>query len=208
MKRLNLVALLRETPVVHPTRIEQVIWKADRLTIEVRGHRWWADPGEDEAEGGISLVFTGLEDGCLRPDALVLDDDEALEDLSVIDVSLTPWAQACEWSIYTSGPVAQPERLFALVHDYLAEDGACFGPERFLNGGRSISRFTTIAEMGGSHVATGPACIRDLICAELERQSTPFNLVHSVAGPAPCFLVRLGDSAFLCREAFAEIADA
>lgn len=208
MKRRNLIDLLIDRPVVHPTRIDAVAWRGRQLTIAVRGHRWWASPYEDrQIEGEISLVFNGLENGCLMTDELEPDDDEALEDFEVLPVSGVPWAQACDWSIYCSGPVDDPISLFAKVHDYLRLCDAFVGPEHFLNAAGDISRFVKMAKAGWFLVARGPTCIRDLICAELERQAVPHNVIHTTADAEPQFLVRLGNSAFLCHEALAELSD-
>ena len=59
----------------------------------------------------------------------------------------------------------------------------------------------------GCLVGRGPASIRDLICAELERQAVPHSVVHALGETEPQYLVRLGNSAFLCQEALAELSD-
>lgn len=208
MTRRNLFDLLTERPVVHPTRIDAVTWRGRQLTVAVRGHRWWASPYEDrQTEGAISLVFNGLEDGRLFTDELQPDDDEALEDFEVISVSDVPWAQACDWSIYCSGQIGEPISLFAKVHDYLRLHQAFLGPEHFLNQAADISRFVAMTQAGGFLAGRGPTCIRDLICAELERQGVPHNVVETTADTEPRYLVRLGNSAFLCHEALAELPD-
>lgn len=206
MKRRNLFDLLTDNPVVHPTRIDAVAWRGRQLTIAVRGYRWWASPYEDrQIEGAISLVFNGLGDGRLYTDELEPDDDEGLENFEVVPVSEVPWAQGCDWSIYCSGVIAEPILLFAKVHDYLRMSDAFVGPEHFLNQAADISRFLAMAKTGGFLVGRGPTCIRDLICAELERQAAPHNVVRTTADAVPEYLVRLGNSAFLCQEALAEL---
>jgi hypothetical protein len=208
MKRRNLLDLLTDRPVVHPTRIDAVAWRGSQLTIAVRGHCWWASPYEDQqTEGAISLVFNGLENGRLFTDELEPDDDEALEDFEVIPVSDVPWAQGCDWSIYCSGPIDEPISLYAKVHDYLRLSDAFVGPEHFLNQATDISCFVAMARASGFLVGRGPTCIRDLICAELRRQGVRHNVVHTTADTEPQFLVRLGKSAFLCKEALAELPD-
>jgi hypothetical protein len=208
MKRRNLLDLLSDRPIVHPTRIEAVAWRGRQLTIDVRGHRWWSSPHEDRhAEGAIRLVFSGLEDGCLFTDELQIDDDEALEDFEVVSVSGVPWAQASDWSIYCSGPIGEPISLFAKVHDYLRLKQAFLGAEDFLNQAEVLSGFVTMTQAAGFLVERGPACIRDLICSELERQGVPYNVIQTPVDAEPQYLVRLGNSAFLCQEAVAELAD-
>jgi hypothetical protein len=208
MKRRNLIDLLTDRPIVHPTRIGGVTWRGRQLTISVQGHRWWASPYEDRrAEGGMSLVFNGLENGRLFTDELEPDDDEALEDFEVVSVSKVPWAQACDWSIFCSGPLSEPISLYAKVHDYLRLSDAFVGPERFLNQAGDLSRFVSMAKAAGFLIGRGPICIRDLICVELERQAVPHNVVRTTADAEPQYLVRLGNSAFLCQEAVAEVPD-
>lgn len=206
MKRRNLLELLIDRPVVHPTRIDAITLRGRQLTIAVRGYRWWASAYEDrQTEGEMSLVFHGLEDGCLLTDELGPDDDEALEDFAVMAISDVPWAQARNWSIYCSGPIEEPLSLFAKVHDYLRLNDAFLGAEHFLNQATDISRFVAMTKTGGFLVGSGPTCIRDLICAELDRQAAPHNVIRAAADAEPQFLVRLGNSAFLCQEAVAEL---
>lgn len=208
MKSRDLIELLTDRPIVHPTRIDGVTWSGRKLTIAVRGYRWWESPYTDRnAEGAISLVFDGLGTGRLLTDELDLDDDEALEDLHVRPVSDIPWAQACDWSIYCSGPIGQPLALYGRVNDYLHSNGAFLKPDHFLNQAADLSRFAAMTQNNGFLIGHGPACIRDLICGELERQSVAHNILRTVAATEPKYLIRLGDSAFLCESAVAEIPE-
>jgi hypothetical protein len=206
MKSCDLYELLTERPIVHPTRIDGVSWRGRKLIIAVRGYRWWESPyAERQAEGAMSLVFYDVGGGCLFTDEFDLDDDEALEDFEVRLVSEVPWAQACDWSIYCSGPIVQPLTLYSRVHDYLHLSDAFLTPEHFLNQAADLSRFAAMAQSSGFLVGRGPCCIRDLICDELDRQSVPHNVVRTVGDTEPKFLVRLGRSAFLCESALAEL---
>ena len=81
------------------------------------------------------------------------------------------------------------------------------GAGRFLNQAKDLSRFVAMVQSSGALVGQGPTPIRDLICAELERQRVPHNLVQIVPDVEALYLVRLGDSGFLCQEAFAELPD-
>jgi len=206
--RRNLLDLLTERPIVHPTRIDAVTWMGRQLTIAVSGHPWWASAYEGRRrEGAISLVFTDLGEGRLFTDELQPEDDEALEDFEILPVSDVPWAQARDWSIYCSGPIGEPISLFAKVHDYLRQGQAFMGPEHFLNGAGDMSHFAAMTQTAGFLVGRGPTCIRDLICAELDRQHVPHNVIQTTADTEPRYLVRLGDSAFLCEDALAELPD-
>jgi len=206
MRTRDLCELLAERPILHPTRIDGVTWRGRKLIIAARGYRWWEKPYVDrQAEGAISFVFDDIGVGSLLTDELNVDDDEALEDFEVKLVSEIPWAQACDWSIYCSGPISQPLILYSRVHDFLRSSGAFLTSEHFLNLAADLSRFTAMAQSNGFLVGRGPSCIRDLICDELVRQSVPHNVVNTVADTEPVFLVRLGGSAFFCQSAQAEI---
>lgn len=208
MKHRELTALLAERPVVHPTRIDGVILRGRQLVLMVRGYRWWASAYEDrQVEEAISLVFNGVGHGCLRTDELGDDDDEALESFEVVAVADVPWAQGPDWSIYCSGPIGDPLALYTKVQEYLHLEGAFFGPENFLNQAEDLSAFTAMAQSNGFLVARGPACIRDLVCFELERQSVPHNVLSILSDTEPRLLVRLGSSAFFCQEALVELPD-
>ncbi len=206
MKSRDLFELLSERPIVHPTRIDGVAWRGRKLALAVRGFRWWESPYiEREDEGSMSLIFDNVGAGCLCTDEFYVDNDEALEDFELRLVSEVPWAQACDWSVYCSGPIAQPLVLFGALHDYLLSSDAFLRAEHFLNQAANLSRFAAMAQTRGFLIGQGPRCIRDLICEELDRQSVPHNVVKIVAADQR-FLVRLGNSAFLCDSALAEFS--
>lgn len=208
MKRRELTALLTERPIVHPTRIAGVVWRGRDLILELRGYRWWASPYEDRrAEGAVSLVFKSVGYGWLRTDEFDPDDDEALEAFEVAAVADVPWAHGPDWSIYCSGPIRDPQALYAQVQTYLHRERAFLGPQDFLNQAEALSTFTAMTQASGFLVARGPACIRDLVCSELERQSVPHNVLSTISDTEPRLLVRLGDSAFFCGEALIELPD-
>jgi hypothetical protein len=206
MKTRDLFELLTERPIAHPTRIEGVTWRGRKLTITVRGYRWWESPYVNrQVEGGLNLIFDDLGDGCLLTNEFDADDDEALEHFEVRPVSEVPWAQACDWSIYCSAPIHEPMTLYGKVHDYLSTCDAFLTPERFLNQADDLSRFINMTQTIGFMIARGPRCIRDLVCLELERQLVPHSILETRADTEPKFLIRLGDSAFLCGSASAEL---
>jgi hypothetical protein len=206
MKNHGLAELLTDRPIVHPTRIDGVSWRGSRLIIQVRGYRWWENPYSDrQTEGQIALVFEGVGHGCLLTDEIDPQDDEALEDFEINLVSDVPWAQACDWSIYCSGAIPQPLTLYVTIHDYLYSNSSFLTAEHFLNQANDLSRFAAMTQTSGFLVARGPTCIRDLVCEDLVRQSVPHNVVRTVADTEPKFLVRLGNSAFLCESARAEL---
>jgi hypothetical protein len=205
MKNQDLAELLTDRPLVHPTRIDGVSWRGDQLIIQVRGYRWWEGPYSDrQTEGQIAFVFEGVGQGCLLTDEIDPQEDEALEDFEISLVSAVPWAQACDWSIYCSGAIAQPLTLYSTIHDYLCSNNSFLTAEHFLNQATDLSRFAAMAQTNGFLVARGPTCIRDLVCEDLVRQSVPHNVVQTVADTEPKFLIRLGNSAFLCESARAE----
>ena len=208
MTRHELTALLAERPIVHPTRIDGVTWQRRQLVVEIRGYRWWASAYEDrQAEATASLVFNDVGDGRLRTDEFSPDDDEALDAFEVVAVADVPWAQGSDWSVYCSGPIGDPAALYVSVQDYLHRHGAFLGPEDFLHQAEELSSFTAMAQASGFLVARGPACIRDLVCSELERQSVPHNVLDTIFDTEPRLLVRLGNSAFFCQEALIELPD-
>ena len=93
------------------------------------------------------------------------------------------------------------------MHDYLRSSNAFLTPEHFLNQAADLSSFAAMAQTNGFLIGRGPSSIRDLICAELDQQCVPYNVVRTVTDTEPKFLVRLGNSAFLCDGAIAELPD-
>jgi hypothetical protein len=203
--RVELAELLAEREIIHPTKIDSVMWANDELVISATGFPWWERAHLDrKLNGRIRLIFSGIDDGVLRPDEINAEDDEALEDFEVVPVAQVDWAQPKRWSVFCSGPVPEPMALYVRLHDYLARRRAFLLPEAFLNHATEISRFIEMAHTPGFKLGQGPECVRALLCAELERQGVTYNVVPTPADEAGRWLVRLGGSSFLCRSAAAE----
>jgi hypothetical protein len=200
--RVNLADLLRTTELAHPSFIRRLEWQGDSLTVHVEGRAWWRG-GAASGDGALRLVFGGLGLGALRTDEFDPEDDEALESLSITALSEVDWARPAEWSVYCRGPLPRPPDLYVRVHDFLAEREAIRRPGDFLNSAERISRFAAITQTAGYWLGSGPAWLRDMLCEELERQGVPYDVVHTAREPASGWLVRLGDSAFVCEEAYA-----
>jgi hypothetical protein len=196
---------LVERDIVHPTRIEAVTWSADQLEIALSGYRWWEQPYSDRAsDGRIRFVFGGLLSGNLRPDDFDFKDDEALDEFELLAASDVAWAQPCDWSVFCSGPIPEPLDIYIRLHDFLFDAQSFLMAGDFLNQGDKLATFGELARSPSFLLARGPACVRDLLCRELERQGVPHNVLSTIADTGPNFLVRLGRSGFLCCSAEAE----
>jgi hypothetical protein len=202
---VDLGELLAERDIIHPTQIETVSWSDDQLQITLRGYRWWERPYSDRSvDGRIRLIFGGLLDGSLRPDEFDFKDDEALDEFELLPASDVAWAQPSDWSIFCSGPIPEPLQIYIRLHDFLHDAGSFLTAGDFLNQADKLGAFSEMARSRSFLLARGPACVRDLLCRELERQAVPHNVLSTTADTAPNFLVRLGRSAFLCCSAEAE----
>ena len=202
--RIDLLDLLADREIVHPTRISAVTWAGSELVLSLTGYRWWEQACTDRrADGAIRFVFGGVADGTLRP-SIMDDDDEALEDFAIRPITDVPWAQPADWSIYCSAALPDPMAIYVGLHDFLAREGAFYTPADFLNGAAEISRFTAITQTPGFMLGSGPECVRALLCAELERQGVRFSVVHTMRDVDSRLLVRLGGSSFVCDTAVAE----
>ena len=201
--RIDLLDLLADREIVHPTRISAVTWAGSELVLSLTGYRWWEQACTDcRADGALRCVFGGVADGTLHPG--VMDDDEALEDFAIRPITDVPWAQPADWSIYCSAALPDPMAIYVGLHDFLAREGAFYTPADFLNGAAEISRFAAITQAPGFMLGSGPECVRALLCAELERQGVRFSVIHTMRDVESRLLVRLGGSSFVCDTAVAE----
>lgn len=183
-------------------------WRGRELSMLIGGYCWWAKPESGAySEGKAVFVFSDLREGTLQFPGIDPDDDEALEDFDLEPVAGLAWAQPADWTIFSSGPVSSPMQLYERVEDYLRNADAIFDAGRFLNQAEDRRRFEKIARSTGCMIGRGPAVIRDLICAELDCQDVPHNVVANASNPATGFLVRLGSSAFICSRAEFELLE-
>lgn len=203
--RVELIELLADREIVHPTKISSVVWSEGELVMSITGYRWWEQARSGHGlDGAIRFIFGGVTGGALRPDEFSLDDDEALEDFEITPVAEVGWAQPQDWSVFCSSAIPDPMALYVGLHDFLAREGAFYAPEDFLNCAAEISRFVGMARTPGFMLGQGPDCVRALLCAELERQGVGHNVIYTLADEESRMLVRVGKSSFLCNSAVAE----
>jgi hypothetical protein len=143
--------------------------------------------------------------GSLRPDEFDFQDDEALDAFELLAASDVAWAQPSDWSIFCSGPIPEPLPIYVRLDDFLQGERSFLAAGDFLNQADKLSAFIEMTGSPSFLLARGPACVRDLLCSELERQAVPHNVLSTMADTGPNFLVRLERSAFLCRGAEAEL---
>lgn len=203
--RVELIELLADREIVHPTTISSVVWAQGELVMSITGYRWWEQPYSGrKSDGAIRFIFGGVTGGALRCDEFHPEDDEALDDFEITPVADVGWAQPKDWSLFCSSAIPQPMALYVGLHDFLAREGAFYAPGDFLNCATEISRFVAMARAPGFMLGQGPGCVRDLLCAELERQGVVYNVIQTLADQESRMLVRIGGSSFLCNSAVAE----
>jgi hypothetical protein len=206
--RVDLTELLRQKPIVHKTKIVSATISPGSLRLVVLGYPWWRGSTGKQDDYTIEFLFEGVTEGCLRIDDVggVNDDwDEALEVFEVYSVAELDWAQPNIFSIFCSSALKSPLNLYLRLHDFLKEVDAYRGVEDFLNfpSGR-LAQFVEITSSNSFLVATGPECVRRVICSELEQQGVAYNVITKSIAPNRYLLVRLADSHFLCSAAYAE----
>lgn len=207
--RIDLTKLLTDRTVRHPSVLKKVHWSSDGLKLTLEGYPWWRQNGPYcEETNKIDFVFRNIGEGWIIPDTFNFFDDEFLEDFEVIPLEQAGWAQPCEWSIYCSGPIPDPLRLYMRVNDHLAGADSFRTVGDFLNCAQTVSGFMEIAESSSYLLARCPESIRLLLTDELKKQNAPFTEERPVHKISQGFLVRVGNSAFLCGHAWADISEA
>ncbi|HEY0086328.1 MAG TPA: hypothetical protein VGB65_10510 [Allosphingosinicella sp.] len=204
--KTDLLDLLNQTEIVHPTRIVAVETSHRQLRITLAGYPWWRnDPGGEE--GRIVFLFEGVGEGLLDPQTLLdMKEDEALEVLEVSSVSDHLWADdGTSYSTYCSEPLPHPLKLYAIIEDYLWNTGAPRSARDFLNVPEgSLSRFCQLANTSSFLVAQSPQHVHEMVVAELQRQNVSHNVLTSEGSSSRNLFVKIGGSSFVCERATAE----
>lgn len=203
---VELTKLLAEQQIIHPTTLDAANWSTDGLRLTIGGYPWWQTPHPDwDARSSIHFVFTDVLEGSIRPDEFDFASDEILEDFDVVPINEIGWAQPSDAEIYCSGPVPDPLSLYVRLNDFLREECAFKLPCDFLNGAEQISSFIRLTQSRNFLLGRGPECIRDLLRDELKTQGVAHNEIFVPHQSIPTFLVRFGSSAFICKDARAEL---
>ena len=201
--RVELVRLLAERPIVHPTRIERAVVCRSRMELTVSGHAWWSDTGAGSPSSRVALVFEELSGGEL-PVCLNDPSDEDLEAFWVQPLAGVGWAQPDTNAIYCNGPLPDPAAVYSKLQAYLAAADAFKAPGDFLNQGEVPARFAKIASGRSYLLARGPDAVCRLLCDELDRQAVSHTVIAHIRPPEDRLWVRLNGSGFLCKRAWAE----
>lgn len=201
--RVDLVDLLAERRIGHPTRIERAVICQGRMELVVSGHPWWSDADAGGPSPRIALVFEELSGGELP----VCFNDPLWEDLEYFSVQPlvgVGWAQPETQQIYCNGPLPDPVSLYSKLQAYLVSAGAFKGPGDFLNQGEVLAQFAKITSGRSYLLARGPDVVCRLLCDELDRQSVSRTVIAHSSPPESRLWVRLNGSGFLCARAWAE----
>jgi hypothetical protein len=213
MKRVELTELLRVRQIEHPTRIVSTVITKGALRVVLASRPWWHDVNGPQHERTIQFLFEGVTRGELRNEdiggGVGADAEEALETFEIGPLSEMDWAQPNSFSIFCSGPLSDPFSLYLRMHDYLRDVCSYRRVEEFLNvaSGR-LAKFVEITSSNSYLVATGPDCVRQIVCRELDEQAVRYNVIQTAMQPNRDLLVRLEDSYFLCARAYAEFEGA
>lgn len=204
---VDLVELLRTRTISHPSRFVAIESRcAAEVRISIAGFQWWLENPQADKDGAITFCFEGISDCSF--DADMIDSDPTDEDLDTFDISRLselPWSKGTNCDIYSSGPIPTPLNVYATLHDFLLSAGCPFGPERYLNKGYggSLREFSEIAASNSFHLCRGPEGICDVVCAEMKRVGTGFNVIKGKDLSGGLIFVRIAQSYLICQSASA-----
>ncbi len=203
----ELLTLLRQRSIVHPSQIVAVEVSHRTLRITLQGSPWWRSDDTKDVERLI-FSFIGFGEGLLDPETLFdMKDDEALEIFSVTPLSVKTWAfGSASFQTYCTEPLPEPLNLYAIVEDYLWHAGAPRTARDYLQiPDGSLSRFCELTKSSVFLVAHAPQQLNQLIVGELWRQNVAHNVVTTVRRPEQGLFVMLGGARFVCESAIAEM---
>jgi len=207
LMKSDLLDLLREREIVHPTRIASVEASHRRLRLTITGYPWWrnTETAEDEQ---IFFSFEGVEEGLLDARTLLdFDEDEALEFFNVARLPDQGWADGgMSFATYCSEPLPEPLTLYAAVADYLWDAGAPRSARDYLNVPEgSLARFCALTRERSYLVAQAPEPLHLLIGAELRRQNVTHNVIANERPMTKGLFIQIGGMSFVCESATAEM---
>jgi hypothetical protein len=205
--RLELLSLLRDRTVSHPSRVIGVAMEGRELRVRLVGWPWWADNADRSRDHAIEFIFGGVGEGVLEPLDFDSEFNEALEPFSVIASDALPWAQSRGSAIYCNAPLPRPLQVYLAVHDFLASHGTFRRAWQYLNcpDSEQLSPFVQITQANSYLLGRFPPAIRDLVCAELDAQGVSYSDLPIGLEKPRQLLVTIQRSQFFCETAEAVI---
>lgn len=201
--RVELLSLLREHSVSHPTRVVGVALEGRELRVRVVGWPWWLSNADRSHDHDIEFIFGGVGDGVIEPLDFDSEFNEALEPFSVVASEALPWAQSRGSAIYCNAALPRPLEVFLTVHDYLASHAAFRRAWQYLNcpDSEQLGPFIKITQANSYLLGRFPPAMRDLVCAQLDAQGVSYSELPSRLERAGQLLVTIQRSQFFCRTA-------
>lgn len=201
--RMDLAQLLLDRPIVHPSRIVAATLESREFRVRILGFPWWSDEADRSRDHGIEFIFGGVGEGIIEPVDLDSEYDEALENFSVVASDSLPWAEPRGSAIYCNAPLTKPLEVYLTVHDFLASHGAFRRAWQYLNcpGDEQLKPFVLITRTRSYLLGNFPPAVRELVCAELDKQKVSYTEIPvSLAKPGR-LLVTIQQSQFFCETA-------
>lgn len=200
--RQDLVQLLRDRSVGHPSRVVAATLEGCDLRVRARGWPWWSDKADTGRDHAVEFIFGGVGDGVIDLPDFDAEHD-ALEPFSVVPSDDLPWAQQNGSAVYCNAPLPKPLEVYLAVHDFLASHGAFRRAWQFLNcpDDERLAPFVQITQSSSYLLGRFPPAIRNLVCVELESQGVTYSELPTVFEKPGRLLVTIGMSQFFCETA-------
>lgn len=212
--RVELVELLNNREICHPSRIVSLYTNFDsNLRIEVIGYPWWLETPTPDFDRKITFYFKGITDGCLDSDIFSTDgSEEDLETFSVWPLSENKCAEGDHCDVYCSSPLSRPLDVYATLHDFLLSNNSPYGPDHFLNFGRSgsLNEFANIASSTSFLLYSGPEALCKIVCDELKKFGTDFNVIKDIGWSTnsnELICIQFSRQHIICQSAYAIFDD-
>lgn len=208
--RINLLELLQERTIVHPSSISLISSSEDRkLSIKVSGYPWWHVSPSPRESDTLTLEFNGIVSSSLDSDIFQRDHfDEDLEYFDAFRLEECQWAQGPSCEVYMNCALATPIELFIRLHDLLLSFGCPFAPSRYLNMGLSdtLEEFQQICASKSFKIFQGPEQMWRLISdgiIDSDKDCTILTTRSSKDESPEMIFVRIGSSFLICESAYA-----
>lgn len=207
--RVQLLSLLRDHSVSHPSRVVGVALESRELRVRLVGWPWWLMNADRSRDHAIEFIFGGIGDGVVEPLDFDSEFNNALEPFSVVASEALPWAQSRGSAIYCNAALPKPLEVFLAVHDYLALHGAFRGAWRYLNcpDNEQLAPFIKITQANSYLLGRFPPALRDLVCAKLDAQGVSYSELPIGLDKPGKLLVTIQRSQFFCETAEAVFED-
>ena len=204
LREVRLIELLRNSKIIHPTRVDQILISGCDATLRVQGVPWWLPPKNRNetfvATADIllkSISQARITESWLRTDTF----KEDLEGFGVSDCKRALWNQGLTGQIFCKPAGLNLRDLLDDLDAFLSETECPFSKSSFLNDAVNFNQCVLQTTSDIYQLCNAPMAVCERMSLAFERQDVKHSITCGEIPFVTGVLVKWWDGFVVCNDA-------